>query len=71
MIPGYGAQGAQAKDIKYGFDKDGLGAIVNSSRGIIYAYNRNKQFSPQEFSLAAKDEITKMNKEVNKEIGLI
>ena len=71
LIPGYGAQGAQAKDIKYGFDKDGLGAIVNSSRGIIYAYNRNNQFSPQEFSIAAKDEITKMNKEINKEIGII
>ena len=71
LIPGYGAQGAQAKDIKYGFNKNGLGAIVNSSRGIIYAYNKNKQFSQMEFSIAAKNEIIKMNKEINKEIGII
>ena len=71
LIPGYGAQGAQAKDIKYGFNKNGLGAIVNSSRGIIYAYNKNKQFSQMEFSIAAKNEIIKMNKEINKEIGIL
>ncbi|MFX1374442.1 MAG: orotidine-5'-phosphate decarboxylase [Promethearchaeota archaeon] len=70
LIPGYGAQGAQAKDVKYGFYKDGLGAIVNSSRGIIYAYNKNKNYSPKEFSKAAKDEINKMNNVINREIGL-
>ena len=39
LIPGYGAQGGSAKDIKYGFLADGTGAIVNSSRGIIFASN--------------------------------
>lgn len=37
LIPGYGAQGGSAKDVKHGFIGDGTGAIVNSSRGIIYA----------------------------------
>ena len=38
LIPGYGAQGGTASDVAHGFDKNGLGAIVNSSRGIIFAY---------------------------------
>lgn len=41
LVPGYGAQGATAKDICNSFHSDGLGAIVNSSRGIIFAY-KNK-----------------------------
>jgi orotidine-5'-phosphate decarboxylase len=71
LIPGYGAQGAQAKDIRYGFHKDGLGAIVNSSRGIIYAYNKKKKYKPDQFYKAAKDEILEMNNKINSEIGLI
>jgi len=70
LIPGFGAQGAQAKDIKYGFYDNGLGGIVNSSRGIIYAYNRNKKYSQENFSKAAKAEIIEMNTIINKEIGL-
>ncbi|MFX1426644.1 MAG: orotidine-5'-phosphate decarboxylase [Promethearchaeota archaeon] len=70
LIPGYGAQGAQAKDIKYGFNKDGLGAIINSSRGIIYAYNKRKKFTPYKYCEAAKEEIIEMNNDINKEIGL-
>ena len=38
LVPGYGAQGGTAKDLKPCFNEDGLGAIVNSSRGIIAAY---------------------------------
>lgn len=37
LIPGYGAQGAMAEDVRYGFHVDGTAAIVNSARGIIYA----------------------------------
>lgn len=43
LIPGFGAQGGTAEDVKAGFDAQGLGAIVNSSRGIIFAYN-NEQY---------------------------
>ena len=42
LVPGYGAQGATAKDLAVCFDKNGLGAIVNSSRGIIAAYKLDK-----------------------------
>jgi len=42
LIPGYGAQGGSAADVKLGFDSRGLGAIVNSSRGIIFAYEQKK-----------------------------
>lgn len=40
LVPGYGAQGGKGKDLVHFFDKDGLGAIVNSSRGIIAAYKQ-------------------------------
>jgi orotidine-5'-phosphate decarboxylase len=70
LIPGYGAQGAQVKDIKNGFYENGLGGIVSSSRNIIYAYNKNKDFSQENFGKAARDEILKMSKEINKEILL-
>jgi len=56
LVPGYGAQGANAADIAACFDKDGLGAIVNSSRGIISAYADEKyknDFTEREFGAAA------------------
>ena len=40
LIPGFGAQGGSAADVAGGFDAEGLGAVVNSSRGVIFAYNR-------------------------------
>ncbi len=70
LIPGYGAQGATAKDIKYGFDNNGLGGIVNSSRGIMFAYSKNEKFAPEQFADAAREEILDMNIKINKEIGL-
>ena len=42
LVPGYGAQGGTAAELKPFFNKDGLGAIVNSSRGIIAAYKQEK-----------------------------
>lgn len=42
LVPGYGAQGGQGKDLVHFFNADGLGAIVNSSRGIIAAYRQEK-----------------------------
>jgi orotidine-5'-phosphate decarboxylase len=40
LIPGFGAQGGSANDVAAGFDENGLGAIVNNSRGIIFAHER-------------------------------
>jgi orotidine-5'-phosphate decarboxylase len=46
LLPGYGAQGARAQDAAAAFDSAGMGAVVSSSRGIIYAY-REKQYAKQ------------------------
>jgi orotidine-5'-phosphate decarboxylase len=45
LVPGYGAQGGKGQDLVHYFDEDGLGAIVNSSRGIIAAYKQEKYAS--------------------------
>jgi len=45
LVPGYGAQGGKGKDLVHFFNEDGLGAIVNSSRGIIGAYQQEKYAS--------------------------
>ena len=66
-MPGYGAQGGGAEDVKYAFDKDGLGAIVNSSRAIMCAYK--KSGSEKDFAKAAKDEAYNMTKAINAAIG--
>lgn len=42
LVPGYGAQGATAQDVKANFDEKGLGAVVNSSRGILCAYQKEQ-----------------------------
>jgi len=70
LLPGYGAQGASAKDIRSGFNESGLGGIVNSSRGITYAYFKNEKYSPDKFGEAAREEIIAMNQQINKEINL-
>jgi len=65
LIPGYGAQGAQAEDIKHGFNEEGLGGLVNSSRNIIYNYNQNDTYEQEMFGKAARDKIIEMNKNIN------
>lgn len=52
LVPGYGAQGGAAKDLLPYFNEDGLGAIVNSSRGIICAYQQEKYASFGEMGYA-------------------
>lgn len=57
LIPGYGAQGAGAKEVAGAFAADGTGAIVNSSRGIIFAGERKEfanRFSPNEWEQAVE-----------------
>lgn len=53
LVPGYGAQGGSGKDLKGFFNEDGLGAIVNSSRGIIAAY-KNEKYSSMPYADAAR-----------------
>ena len=70
LIPGYGAQGASAKDISAAFDKNGLGGIVNSSRGIMCAYQKQK-CSEREFAEAARREAIRMRDEIMGFVGKI
>jgi orotidine-5'-phosphate decarboxylase len=54
LIPGYGAQGGSADDATQGFDERGLGAVVNSSRGVIYAFNEEADYGTQIAEAAQK-----------------
>ncbi len=67
LVPGYGAQGATAKDLKACFNEDGLGAIVNSSRGIIAAYRQEKyaKFGPEHFAEASRQAVMDMTADIN------
>ncbi len=62
LVPGYGAQGGKGKDLVNFFNKDGLGAIVNSSRGIIAAYKQEKyaQFGAENFGDASRAAVEDM-----------
>jgi orotidine-5'-phosphate decarboxylase len=61
LVPGYGAQGARGKDIVHCFNDDGLGAIVNSSRGIIFAYLK----SELNYQEAAREAVIEMKDDIN------
>lgn len=62
LVPGYGAQGGQGKDLVHFFNEDGLGAIVNSSRGIIAAYKQEKyaEFGAENFGDASRAAVEDM-----------
>lgn len=70
LIPGYGAQGAGAKDIAGAFDKNGLGGIVNSSRGIMCAYQKEK-CDERQFAEAARREAIRMRDDIMAVVGKI
>lgn len=64
LVPGYGAQGGNAQDVKNSFNDDGLGAIVNSSRGIMCAYKKG-DWKEEAFAEAARAEAIRMKEELN------
>ena len=67
LVPGYGAQGGQGKDLVHFFNEDGLGAIVNSSRGIIAAYKQEAyaKFGAENFGEASRAAVEAMVKDIN------
>jgi orotidine-5'-phosphate decarboxylase len=68
LVPGYGAQGGSAQDVASCFDSKGLGAIVNSSRGIIFAYERDpwrQECGEVGFSEAATAATLRMKEDLN------
>jgi len=67
LVPGFGTQRASLKNIARCFNPDGYGAIVNSSRGIIYAYNLSpwkEKYGAGQWECAVEEAIIKMNKEL-------
>lgn len=67
LVPGYGAQGGKGADLVHFFNEDGLGAIVNSSRGIIAAYKQEKyaQFGPEHFAEASRAAVEDMVSDIS------
>lgn len=70
LVPGYGAQGGGAADVAGAFDKNGLGAIINSSRGIMCAYKK-EGYTEHDYAKAARDEAIRMRDEIVSFIGEI
>ena len=67
LVPGYGAQGGSAEGLKPYFNKDGLGAIVNSSSGIICAYKQEQyaKFGEQNYADASRQAVLDMIEDIN------
>lgn len=72
LLPGYGAQGATANDVATAFDEEGLGAIVNSSRGIMQAYKSDRwkdEYCEKTWAEAARAEAIRATEEINDAIN--
>lgn len=67
LVPGYGAQGGTAKDLAVYFNEDGLGAIVNSSRGIIAAWQKEEyaKFGEEHYAEASRQAVIDMIEVIN------
>ena len=66
LVPGYGAQGGKGADLVHFFNEDGLGAIVNSSRGIIAAYQQEKyaRFGAANYAEASRQAVIDMREDI-------
>ncbi|MBD3328552.1 orotidine-5'-phosphate decarboxylase [Candidatus Peregrinibacteria bacterium] len=67
LVPGYGAQGGTAEDVAKVFDSNGLGAIINSSRGIIFAWENSDTFTEKDYAAAARAATVEMAKDLRGE----
>lgn len=71
LVPGYGAQGGKGADLVHFFNEDGLGAIVNSSRGIIAAYQQEKyaRFGAEHFADASRAAVLDMKEDIEQALA--
>ena len=71
LVPGYGAQGGKGADLVHFFNKDGLGAIVNSSRGIIAAHQQEqyKAIGEANFAEASRQAVIDMREDIKQALG--
>jgi orotidine-5'-phosphate decarboxylase len=67
LVPGYGAQGGTAEDVAKVFDSNDLGAIINSSRGIIFAWENSDTFTEKDYAAAARAATIEMAKDLRGE----
>ena len=70
LVPGYGAQGATAADLKGSFNADGLGAVVSSSRGIIYAWEK-EAYKGMKWEKAVEKATIDMKADINGALGIV
>ena len=70
LVPGYGAQGGTAEDVQYAFDKYGHGAIVNSSRGIMCAWQKTGG-DGRDFAQAARDAAIAMRDDIRRFVTIV
>ena len=68
LVPGYGAQGGGADDVKYAFDENGIGAIINSSRGIMCAWKK-EGCDERDYAQAALREAIRMRDDIKSVVG--
>ena len=73
LVPGYGAQGGKGADLVHFFDQDGLGAIVNSSRGVIAAYKQEEyaEFGAEHFGEASRAAVEAMAKDIDQALQAV
>ena len=71
LVPGYGAQGGKGADLVHFFDRDGMGAIVNSSRGIIAAYQQEQyaRFGGEAYADASRAAVLAMREDIASALG--
>ncbi len=69
LVPGYGAQGGGANDVKYAFDKNGIGAVINSSRGIMCAWKKEDGATENDFAEATRREAIRMRDDIRAVVG--
>lgn len=64
LVPGFGAQGATVEDVKPCFNPGGMGALINSSRDVIFAYESSDKFSESDYTAAAREKVLEMNEQL-------
>lgn len=71
LVPGYGAQGGKGADLVHFFNRDGLGAIINSSRGIIAAYQQEKyaRYGAEGYADASRAAVLDMREDIAQALG--
>lgn len=72
LVPGYGAQGGKGADLVHFFNEDGLGAVINSSRGIIAAYQQERygQYGEENYAEASRAAVLDMKEDIAQAVAL-